>query len=288
MPFSFCAHSEDVEQGPDFQLTKWWCRYKCAVKSQGWKQAREQNIWLRQVGSRASGPEKLWHGLEDHRVTQVGRDLSRLWVQPSLPLRAGAAHLPSAFAFPWFYSITADSGDCLAADAARSLQWCIPDGAAASFPGWWGAALGCGGTRHAGGRIAFSHCLKHFATSMTSNCFAVFSSLNNGDYCFFKILHNLVSLLIQFEYIYVFTRSVLQNIVETLFPSGCPQRSVGGTKRSDKQTWSKRQPFIWMWGWQRACLWISDGELPLQEPVLLLGHVTSQQTATFFWLISWY
>lgn len=145
-----------------------------------------------------------------------------------------------------------------------------------------------GGTRHAGGRIAFSHCLKHFATSMTSNCFAVFSSLNNGDYCFFKILHNLVSLLIQFEYIYVFTRSVLQNIVETLFPSGCPQRSVGGTKRSDKQTWSKRQPFIWMWGWQRACLWISDGELPLQEPVLLLGHVTSQQTATFFWLISWY
>lgn len=77
---------------------------------------------------------------------------------------------------------------------------------------------------------------------MTSNCFAVFSSLNDGDYCFFKILHNLVSLLIQFEYIYVFTHSVLQNVVETLFPSGCPQRSVGGTKRSDKQTEAKGSP----------------------------------------------
>lgn len=135
MSFYLCAHLKDVEQGPDFQLTAWLCRNKFVAKR---LKAGQRAKYLTQ----ARGCKEFWSWA------------ALVWVRGSEgdSGRKGSQHLPSAFAFPLFSSITADPGDCLAADAARSLQWCIPVGAAASFPGQWGAGLGCWGTWHAGGK----------------------------------------------------------------------------------------------------------------------------------------
>lgn len=182
MSFYFCAHLKDVEQGPDFQLTKWLYRNKFVAKR---LEADQRAKYLNQ----ARGCKEFWSWAALVWIRGSEGDSGRKGSQQVLgvaqaPIRAGTAHLPSAFA--WFSTSQLTLGIVSQQMQPGLCSGVSQLGLLLPFLGSGEQGWAAGGHDMQEARITFSHCLRHFATRMTWNRLAASNSLNNGDHCSIK------------------------------------------------------------------------------------------------------